>query len=316
MKLRPPVDQTSPNVKPDTLRDGYGFDQYNLWQLNTIGSRYNDPTYERNSQLVKESKGEYGPDVSVKFLREFMRTSHAAGKPFPAYYAMELPHDPWQSTPDSAEAHTGKSAPRYFKDNIEYLDKLVGQLVAQVDDLKLRENTLIVFTSDNGTSKLITSETTSGPVTGSKGTAVDAGTHVPLILSLPSKIQPGTRSQRLTFVTDLFPTFLNVAGVTPPKDLLLDGRALLPGSDRPAEPRETIYMKYDTKGRNTPTAEWARSVRFKLHADGKLFDLSQAPTEQPEAAIPADKASAEAQSARQELQQVLDHYAEQQKERK
>ena len=74
---------------------------------------------------------------------------------------------------------------------VEYMDRCVGRIVQQVDDLGLSDNTLVIFYSDNGTHQKITSQTSTGPVVGGKGRTTDAGTHVPLIVRWTGAVAPG-----------------------------------------------------------------------------------------------------------------------------
>lgn len=190
-----PSGATAPNITPVVLRDDYGFDSYLLWQLNYTnsrsGSRYWQPNLETasadglTSVVLATSASDYGPDLFTHHLEGFITRAAASGQPFLAYFSMALPHDPWVSTPDAPGATTGDAEP-YFDENIEYIDKLVGQLLKHLDDPdgnpetndSVRDNTLILFTSDNGTSPRITVNTAErGNVTGDKGNATFDGTQ-------------------------------------------------------------------------------------------------------------------------------------------
>jgi len=261
-----------------------GFDEYSLfhsWHTEDKGRRFKNPTMYENGRLLKELKGEYGPDHWVEFINDFIKRKKDDDQPFFVYYAMALPHRPFVPTPDSADwendaAHETED-PRHFPDMAEYMDKCVGRVVKQVDDLGLGEETLIIFYSDNGTHRKIISQTKNGPVVGGKGRTTDAGTHVPLAVRWTGKIKPG-RNDNLVDSTDFLPTIMEAAGRPIPSEAKLDGISFYPQlfgkSDRV---RPWVFCHYD------PRPGWdkdqfrkirfARDKRYKLYGDGKLYDV-------------------------------------------
>jgi arylsulfatase A-like enzyme len=188
----------------------------------------------------------------------------------------------------------------------EYMDKCVGRIVQKVDDLKLGEETLIIFFSDNGTHLKVTSQTKTGPVAGGKGETTDAGTHVPLIVRWTGKIEPGVNND-LVDSTDFLPTVLDVAGKPLSGKVLTDGRSFYPQlMGKTGTPREWIFCHFD------PRPGWdkdrfrlkrfARDKKYKLYDDGNLFDV---PNDQLEKS-PIKSDSVEAAAARKALKTVLD----------
>jgi arylsulfatase A len=183
---------------------------------------------------------------------------------------MMLTHDPFQPTPDSAgwnpkaRGEAG-SDPRHFADMVAYMDKQVGSLVAKLEELRLREKTLIVFFGDNGTLRNVTSVIDGRPLRGGKGSPTRAGMRVPLILNRPGAIPAGQVRDDLADSTDLFATILRAAGVPLPEPC--DGRDLLSGGP----PREWIYCWYSKDGARAE-AEFAFDARHKLARTGRLFD--------------------------------------------
>ena len=91
-------------------------------------------------------EGQYLPDIMHDFIVKFI-SSHK-DQPFFLYYPMSHIHGPILRTPDSK---AGASPDDLYRDNVEYMDKLVGKLIAELDRLHLREKTLVLFTGDNGT---------------------------------------------------------------------------------------------------------------------------------------------------------------------
>ncbi len=285
-----PSGAIAPNITPAVLRDDYGFDSYLLWQMNQTppnqGSRYWNPKLETasgdglSSVLVPTGSGDYGPDLFAQHLKDFITDAAGAAQPFLAYYAMALPHDPWVSTPDAPGATTGDDE-QYFDENVEYIDTLVGELLAHLDDPDgnpgtddgIRENTIVIFTSDNGTSPRITVNTTErGNVQGDKGTASYDGTHVPLIIDWGSKTPPSLES-RMTDLSDIFPTLLEVTGIAAPAGLLLDGAPIIDATGAVQANKDSIYLWYDPLGRPFPPAEFAQNTQYKLYADGRFYDI-------------------------------------------
>jgi len=291
-----------------------GFDEYSLfhaWHTEEKGSRFADPTIYENGKLLKELKGKYGPDHWVEFINDFIKRKKDDENPFFAYYAMALPHRPFVPTPDSAdwlnkEAHETEDV-RHFPDMVAYMDKCVGRIVKQVDDLGLGEDTLVIFYSDNGTHRKITSQTTSGPVVGGKGRTTDTGTHVPLTIRWTGKITPGL-NDNLVDSTDFLPTVMEAAGHPITDKVHLDGISFYPqlfgNSDRV---RPWVFCHYD------PRPGWdkdqfrkirfARDKRYKLYSDGKLYDVPNDKLEQ--TPILASTDTDTSREARQRLAAVL-----------
>jgi arylsulfatase A len=225
------------------------------------------------------------------FLVDFI-TRHK-DQPFYVHYAMSHIHGPIVRTPDSAGG--GRSL---YADNIAYLDKLVGKLIAELERLKLRENTLIIFAGDNGTAGNPQKSTVNGkPLSGHKGTMLEGGSRVPLIVSWPGTTPAGKVSKDLIDFSDFFPTFAELAGAELPKGVTIDGRSFLPQAKGQAgNPREWIYVELEGK-------RYVRTKGWKLTGTGELFDMKEAPFK--EISVAVDSADAEAVAARKHLQGVL-----------
>lgn len=269
----------------------FGFDEYCLWQLTRRPPRYPNPGLEINGKEVDYQNGEYGPDVVTDYAGDFM-TRHK-DKPFFLYYPMILPHFPFEPTPDSEEwdptarrgdknenDRRGNTNPKFFADMVAYTDKMVGKLVAKLDELGLRENTLVIFTCDNGTHPSLTSRFKGRDWPGGKGHMMDNGTHVPLIVNQPGTVPAGKVNADLIDFSDILPTLAEVTGATIPKDLKLDGQSFAPQlRGEMGTPREWIYCWYFRNGKPVPggknhqTGESARTIRYKLYREGGFFDV-------------------------------------------
>lgn len=283
----------------------FGFDEYCLWQLTRRGpnhvSRYPNPGLAINGKKVDYRNGEYGPDIVDEHIRDFIVRSK--DDPFFVYYPMILPHYPFEPTPDSPDWDPaakgdlrGQGDPKYFADMIRYTDLLVGKVVDALDELGIRDNTLVLFTCDNGTMRGLTSIRNGQPVEGGKLSSTDNGTHVPFIANQPGVVPAGAVNGDLLCVTDLFPTMLAMAGIPTPAGLELDGQNFAPvlrGEN--AELRDWLYMWWNRNNDpNGPGGEFARTKRYKRYHDGRFYDLQTDPTEKsplsPESLTPGQTA--------------------------
>jgi arylsulfatase A len=280
----------------------WGFDEYLrfygsgvYWsEMNSEkkGARRRGGAYTLNGQEKELPEGKYMPDVMHDFLVDFI-TRHK-DQPFYVHYAMSHIHGKITRTPDSAPDSTD-----HYADNIAYMDKLVGKLVAELDRLKLREKTLILFVGDNGTAqKEADRSSVSGRrLSGQKAAMLEGGSRVPMITSWPGTTPAGKVSKDLVDFSDFFPTFAGLGGAELPKGVTMDGRSFAPQLKGEAStPREWVYVELNGK-------RYVRTLRWKLTGTGELFDMKEAPFN--EIAVPADTADAEAVAARKHLQEIL-----------
>ena len=291
----------------------FGFDEYCLWQLTRRPCRYPNPGVEVNGKQIDYSNGEYGPEVVSDYLCDFMDRNKEG--PFLAYYPMILPHWPFQPTPESKDwdpAETkewpkGKWNKPHFQDMVAYVDKMVKKVVTKLNDLGIRENTLVIFTCDNGTYVGITSKMIDGTIIkGGKGSMPDAGNRVPFIANWPGTIKPGQVKQDVIDFSDLLPTLCDAAGAKIPANLKIDGRSFLPllRGDKYAS-REWIYMWYARNG-GPKGQEFTRDQRYKLYRTGKFYDVSKDPLEHNP--LPEDARKGSARAAHEKLVEALGHY--------
>ena len=260
-----------------------GFDAYSVWHAfhtEDKGSRYANPTVYQNGKFLESTAGKYGEDIWVNFIADFMDRNREA--PVFAFYAMALPHWPMVPTPHSPEwsdpAKRLVEDTRHFKAMVEYMDTSVGRLLARLDALKLRENTIVLFFADNGTDLRISSRTTRGTVQGGKGLPTDAGIHVPLIAHWPNHFPAGKVISDLVDSTDFLPTIAELGGLAVPASWAGDGVSFAPQLfDRPGRPREWAFFWHDPRpgwDKEKRTRHiFALDHRFKLYSDGQFFDL-------------------------------------------
>ncbi len=263
--------------------DEAGFQEFALWQYMERGSRYKSPTIHYAGQAPEIFPDLYGPDLYTDYIEEFFERHQ--DEPFFMYFPMTLPHDPFLPPPDHPdfdrlEVRTAHSDPTYFALMVGYVDQLVGRITGKLHELGLDRNTLVLFTTDNGTHRGISSRHKTGLIQGRKAYPVTAGTHVPLIAYWPETIPENTINHALIDFTDFLPTLMETAGMVIPDDFRSDGLSFYGQLIGQADTvRSWIYCHYDPKwGRFTP-ARWVQDHTWKLYGDGRFVNWTQDPDE-------------------------------------
>ena len=277
----------------------WGFDEHIVFKGSGRYWSSQVKSYNVNGTDKPLREGEYLPDLIHQFAVDFI-TRHKDG-PFFLYYPMSHIHGPILRTPDS---QPGADKDRLYADNIEYMDKLVGRLMEELARLKLLENTVVIFSGDNGTARFGAGTATvdGRKVAGQKATMLEGGSRVPLVASWPGHTPAAQVNHDLIDFSDFFSTFAELGGAPLPENVTLDSHsfaAQLKGSK--GTPRPWAYVELNGKS-------YARDARYKLTGTGELFDLKNAPWEEiPVAADSKDEAAAASRAA---LQVVLnDHPA-------
>ena len=300
-------------MKNDLLQPARtGFDEWCLFGWHE-GGRYHDPLLYQNGKLRTDTEGKYGPDLYVEFIVDFMKRSLAKNKPFFAYYPMALCHDVTDDLKDHHVAYYKDGRWMNYAEMVASMDDMVGRLATAIVQLGIRSNTLIIFTTDNGTASssylyvdekgkmarpMVQSIRNGKVVPGGKGRLDDTGTRVPFIVNWPGKIEAGTESNAMTDLTDLLPTLVELAGGEAP-NVQFDGISFAPllfGGKRDRV-RPWIYSEHRGK-------RCIRSPRWRLYSDGRIFDLASDPDETKP--LPDTERSAEASAACVSLQTALD----------
>lgn len=270
-----------------------GFEEYSVWHAHHTedkGSRYGDPTYYENGVLHKNQKDKYGDDISADFLLRFIEKHK--DEPWFVYYPMALTHAPFTPTPKSADWNTSKrlkNDTKYFKDQVEYMDGIVGRMLARLDELGLSENTLVLFFGDNGTLNTIQTRLEADgraeEFRGGKGDTTEAGMRVPLLARWTGRIPAGRVCDDLIDSCDFLPTMCAATGVSPKSMGAQDGVSFLPQlRGEKGHPRPWIYSWYDPrpghdKERWTRTERFVFDHRWKLYDDGRLYEWAADPRE-------------------------------------
>jgi arylsulfatase A len=199
-----------------------------------------------------------------------------------------------------------------YKELIEEMDKQVGRLVRTLDQLDLREKTLILFTTDNGTPKQFITRFDNGeyikePIVSKKGSEIviggkseltDAGTHVPLIANWSGTSPTGKICEDLIDFSDFMPTLAELCCAELPTAVNIDGRSFAPQiRGKKGNPRDWIFNQFEGDA-------WVRTKQWKLYRSGKLFDMLSDPLEKNP--LPSGSGVAQIDSVRNSLQVVFE----------
>lgn len=293
----------------------FGFDEYCLWQVTkekSHGERYADPLIAQNGKELPRDEDSYGPDIFSNYILDFIERKKDGERPFFIYYPMVLVHDPFVPTPDSPEWKDRSARyvenTKYFKDMVSYTDKIVGRIMDKLEETGLAENTLVLFTGDNGTSERIVSQMADGDsVQGQKGYMTDRGTRVPMIAQWKGKSLKGAVNHDLLDFSDVLPTLQVAAKIHAPTDAVVDGNNFLSKiTGMPDYPKPYVYIYYKPEWGKWKSASgvFVRDIRYKLYGDGRFYDLDNDVGEETD--LPIDGLDRETLAIRQKLQHILD----------
>ncbi len=309
-------------VEPDAM-DQAGFDDWCMWtgaegNNNPSGKRYWDAYINIKGKGSQTYTDQFGPDIYCNHLIEFIGRNK--DQPMLLYYPMALTHGPLTTTPDNK----GDNKRELFAGMVRYTDKLVGRLVDALDQAGIRDDTIIVFTTDNGTGG--NSNRRLGRVVrgGKAKMSEQNGTAQPFIVNCPGTVPMGVTTDALIDFTDILPTFAELGGGSLPDNRVVDGKSFAPlilGKAKDG-PRDWIMSMGGgaatlREGRVRPNLTYddrvLRTKRFKLWIDPnrqpiKLYDLKADPWEENNL---IDSDDPEAIAARKKLMAVAATFPEQ-----
>ena len=253
-----------------------GFDEYCVFGWHE-GPRYHQPMVYENGELNVAAKEKFGPDVYREYLEQFMIADR--DKPFFAFYSMALCHD---VTDDLREPVPYSPSGEYltYKEMALEMDRQIGLLVEFLDAHDMREDTVIIFTTDNGTAAKSCSHFENGKyvkppvfhmfngkrIQGGKGKLDDTGTRVPFIVSWPGVVKPGSQTDALIDMSDFYATCAELAGIDLPAGL--DSLSFVPAFT--GEPVSRSWAYSERGGRF-----WVRDQHFKMYNNGQFVEVSQ-----------------------------------------
>lgn len=230
------------------------------------GSRYKDPSLFTDGHWISGLENKYGEDVLTDSLVAFI--SRNKSRSFLAYYPMVLCHPPFQATPDDSDFTTSVSYSgsntKYYPSMVKYMDKCIGRIISAVDSLGLGENTIIIFTGDNGTSHHISTLFNGSEIIGGKGSVYETGTHVPLIARWLNHIPAARVDSSLIDFTDFCPTLADISNYPAGNT---DGISFYPqllGSTE--KHRDWIFCSFQKNPKtNTSITRWIQNDNRKLY---------------------------------------------------
>lgn len=226
---------------------------------------------------------------------DFMERSVQAGKPFYAYVPFTLVHFPALPNPK----FSGKTGHGDFADCLAEMDANVGRILAAVDELKVRDNTIVVFTSDNGPDPTAPSNGWAGPWRGYYFTHMEGSLRTPFIIRWPGKVPAGRVSNEIVHEVDTFTTFAKLVGAAVPLDRPIDGvdqsDFLLGKSEKSAREGFPVFVadrleavkwrNYKMAFYETERDWWSPPTKLGVP---KIFDLFKDPTEEYGATLTPD----------------------------
>ncbi len=213
-------------LEPDAMVKA-GFDEYCMWtggeggNIKLSENRYWNP-YIHTKSGSKVYKNKFGEDVFTDFIIDFMKKNK--DKPMMIYYPMCLPHGPLTSTPLEPNAPESEQ----HKSMVRYADHILNVLVKALDQIGIRENTIIIWTTDNGTSGNIIGDLNGKRVRGGKSMLSENGVNAPFIINAPGIVPEGITSDALIDFSDLLPTLCDLAQTSPDKEYEYDGISFAP----------------------------------------------------------------------------------------
>jgi len=216
----------------------HGFDYWFSTQNNALPSHANPINFVRNGKAAGPIAGYAGQIVAEEAIH-WLQKKWDREKPFFLYVCFHEPHEPIATDKRFSELYPPKGKLSAFDHtttsfqahhgNITQMDDAFGRLMKTLDELKLREDTFIVFTSDNGPA--ITPRHphgSAGPLRDKKGDLYEGGIRVPGMIRWPGHVKPGTVSDEPVCGVDLLPTLCELVGIPAPADRTLDGVSILP----------------------------------------------------------------------------------------
>ncbi|WP_237340626.1 arylsulfatase [Wenyingzhuangia fucanilytica] len=290
-----------------------GFDTFFGYNCQRLGHKYypNHLWSNRDSIVIKENKkfanGVYAPAVIHEKTLQFIEENKE--KPFFAYVASIIPHAELAAPKEIMDKYRGKFLPEkeYISDAsseklldgayasqkeshaafaamVDLLDQQVGEIMSKIEELGIANNTIVVFTSDNGPHKEGGADpnyfNSNGDLKGYKRDLYEGGIRVPLIVKWPGKVKEGSVSDHISAFWDVFPTFSEIVGVKTPNNI--DGISFLPeltGNEKNQKNHEYLYWEFHERGGRQAVrmGNW-KAVKYnvlkKPNAKIELYDLS------------------------------------------
>ncbi len=300
-----------PGSEGDPLNQG--FDSFFGYNCQRMGHNYYPRHLWANhdslvlSENFGKKKGVYAPELIHEKTLDFIEVNKE--HPFFLYVASIIPHAELAAPEEVLSKYRGKflpekayegvdSGPEYrlgpyesqkethaaFVSMVQILDGQVGEIMAKLDKLGIADNTIVIFTSDNGPHTEGGADPdyfdSNGPFKGVKRDLYEGGIRVPMIVKWPGKVKAGSKTEQVSTFWDVFPTFTSIVGGDSPNDI--DGISFLPtllGNEDQQEKHEYLYWEFHEKGGRQAVrmGDW-KGVKYNViknpDAPIELYDLS------------------------------------------
>ena len=270
--------------------------KYNFPGAERIPSRYWHPCVIQNGALLETGPADFGPDIFTDYLIDFIQKNQE--QPFLAYYPLNLVHDiaggGLPTMPFKGRPGTNKGGS--VADMLVYIDATIGEIVQALKDCSLRENTLVIFTSDNGSSH------------GMKMHANENGPRVPLLISAPGIVKERGVTSEMAEYSDIFPTLMDFSKSELPEGYALDGKSLKPFLTGKTDQHREWIQSYIATARMARTRDWILEAVDPVYGDarGRLYK-THGGHQRTQYNLVDSLSTAEARAAHKSLMEVLEH---------
>ena len=285
----------------------HGFDHYTGWLSQRLAHTYYPPTIIRDGKEEPLEEGTFVHDLIMQDAFDFIKASTDEGKPFFCYIPTAVPHAAMHA-PEALHQKWRKAYPQFddtigkytiskgeyvrevqnpiagFAAMMENLDNQVGDLLKLLVELGVDENTIVLFSSDNGTHHEGGHDPkfwdSNGPLRGGKRDLYEGGIRTPLIVRWPGEINPGTTSSHISAFWDVLPTLAELTGQAIPKQC--DGISLVPtliGDQETQQTHQAIYFEFIQRGakpysiRSLRTGDWKAVQRSEKNKGKEFFPI-------------------------------------------
>ncbi len=272
------------------------------------GNWYFDPTFKENGTYVK-TKG-FCTDVLFDATMGWIKDVKDKEDPFFAYLSLNAPHGPFVAPPEYMKRFTDlgfERTPAGFYGMIEHIDDCMGEFFEKLEEWKLLDNTIVIFTSDNGMTRIgcglkgfegrpqvklgtqpdgTDMMSYNAGMKGLKGTVDEGGVRAPFFVQWKGVTDAGYTVEKVSSYLDVLPTFADIAGVELPSDHLFEGRSLVPLIHQDESKWEDRFLfqhvtRWGYKA-NPDHYKWGqysvRNQRFRL-VKGVLYDMENDPNQ-------------------------------------
>lgn len=219
---------------------GHGYDYWFATHNNASPSHKYPDNFVRNGKPVGELKG-YSAQLVAAEATRWLNEVRDKSKPFVLSVWFHEPHSPIATDPRFSDLYKGHENSKYMG-NITQLDHALGQVMAALDKEKVSDDTLLIFTSDNG--PVARFGGTTGGLRGGKRSDHEGGIRVPGVVRWPGHIKPGMTSDVPVIGTDIFATVLDITSIPLPKDRTIDGVSMVPAfAGKPVKRKVPLFWR-------------------------------------------------------------------------